>query len=241
MDERLCLQPHGDLPMSRSSVVGRLRGQEGVTLMELLVGMIIMAILSTMLYLTWFTLNDSFAYSVRSSEARDNARQAMTRMVMELRDAQSRAGYAPVQSAGLNTVIFSTTFNEVGNLDQALVPRLVRYQYFAATGTIVRTVDSDGNGSLTNNTGQVILSNLVNNTKASTMFGTAYAQTPVFIYSYYDASGTLVHTSNLSSVASTMSIVDVTIRILVDLNPGKSPTFMDLQSTVQPRNGRWGT
>jgi len=33
----------------------------------------------------------------------------------------------------------------------------------------------------------------------------------------------------------------VHIRVLVDLNPGKSPVYMDLQTTAQPRNMRPAT
>jgi type II secretory pathway pseudopilin PulG len=215
-----------------------------MTLVELLVGMIIMAIVSTMLYLTWFSLNSSSAYSVNSNEARDNARLAMTRMVNELRDAQGMTsngiGYPPIQSAALNCVVFSTTYNETGNDDQSMPPRLVMYQYLPASGEIVRTVDSNNDGVLTDDQPQVILRNVVNSSQSVTMFGTNYSQAPVFIYSYYDANGTLTHTSDLTGITTPNNVVDITIRLFVDLNPGKSPVYMDLQCTVEPRNSRWG-
>ena len=33
-------------------------------------------------------------------------------------------------------------------------------------------------------------------------------------------------------------IVEVGITLLVDLNPGKAPNYMDISTTVQPRNVR---
>jgi prepilin-type N-terminal cleavage/methylation domain-containing protein len=233
--------------MSRSQHMSWQRGQSGqagITLVELLVAMVIMGIVSTMLYMTWFSLNGSAAYSLNSAHARDDAQLAMTRMVSELRDAQGQTvgtvGYPPIQTASLNDIAFATTFNEIGNTDQSMAPRLVSYQYVPASGEILRTVDTDGNGSLSNDTPQVVLTHIVNNIESSTMFGIHYTQTPVFIYSYYDATGQLAHTSNIAGLTSPNSIIDITIRLMVDLKPGGPPTYMDLQCTVEPRNGRWG-
>ena len=36
----------------------------------------------------------------------------------------------------------------------------------------------------------------------------------------------------------TSTIVSIDIKLLVDLNPGNSPVFMDLTTSVQPRNLR---
>ena len=97
--------------------------QRGLTLIELLVGMIIMGIVSTMLLAGWFTLSESYSFSVHSADARDSGRQALARMQREIRDAQkppivgstSSAADAIVLRARAYWIALSTTFNEPGN------------------------------------------------------------------------------------------------------------------------------
>jgi hypothetical protein len=50
-----------------------------------------------------------------------------------------------------------------------------------------------------------------------------------------DADGNVLVTNTMSDPAR---ILNVHIRILADLNPGHSPTYMDLIGTAQPRNLR---
>ena len=94
------------------------RPQDGMTLVELLVAMTIMGVLSTMVLLTWFTLQSSYASSEQNAKQRDVARNAVWRMATEIRDAQGTDGYPPVISAGANTIIIGTSFNNAGNTSQ---------------------------------------------------------------------------------------------------------------------------
>ena len=62
---------------------------------------------------------------------------------------------------------------------------------------------------------------------------------PLFAYSYVDDSGK-IPSPLPTQVAGDMTnrIVNIQIRLVVDLNPGHAPTPMTLTTTVQPRNLR---
>ena len=64
-----------------------------------------------------------------------------------------------------------------------------------------------------------------------------YNNTPLFTYSYRDAAGNVVVATSVGA-ADVPRILTIEIHILADVNPGHSPTYMDLMSTVQPRNQR---
>lgn len=95
--------------------------QAGVSLIELLVGMAIMGVISTMLLLSWFSLSNSYSYSINSANARDDGRQALARLQREIRDAQmptiaaGTASDAILTRARPYTVALYTSFNEAGN------------------------------------------------------------------------------------------------------------------------------
>ena len=94
----------------------RSRDQRGMTLIELLIGLIISAVLSVMVLTAWFALSRSASYSMSSNNARDSGRQAISRMAREIRDAQARTdnGEAAVARARPRWILISTTFNEAG-------------------------------------------------------------------------------------------------------------------------------
>lgn len=121
----------------------RLRQQRGMTLVELLVSMVIAGIISSMMLISWFALNNSFSFSVSSSKARDMGREAMSRMEREVRDAQWGAvntGIPPytfiltsepmVVYARPYTLVFSTTFNEANAANPTTKPHLVAYRLY---------------------------------------------------------------------------------------------------------------
>jgi prepilin-type N-terminal cleavage/methylation domain-containing protein len=62
--------------------------QAGITLIELLVSMIILGIVSTMLITGWINLQRASAFTVADNNARAEARDGLSRMTVELRDAQ---------------------------------------------------------------------------------------------------------------------------------------------------------
>jgi prepilin-type N-terminal cleavage/methylation domain-containing protein len=209
------------------------RGQEGLTLVELLVAMTISVILGTMIVGTWWALQKSYAYSVRSNQARQTARDCMSRMVREIRDAQGQpagqpfAGYPPIQYASANEITFTTAFNDPGQGEVLLV----RYWYDTSDGTIYRQRDTNQDGAFTSADRKDVMARFIVNDETPS----ASNPTALFTYTWVDSSG---NTQISTSVSDTTRVRSVQIRIIADLNPGKSPTYMDLVSTVQPRNQR---
>ena len=238
----------------RTLLPRRVRDQRGVTLVELLIGMIVMGILSTMLLLTWFSLNNSYSYSVRSYEARDNARVAVSRVQREIRDAQSPAQNTPaVVIAQPDWVAFYSTFNEALNSNPLLAPHLVVYRLYT-DGTLWRYEDGH-NGtagvqgiSSVNNPMSLLLAQALSeqaNGEGATMIlrdmVNATAKTPavpLFQYTSVGSDGTIHIDPSVTGVSALRTILGVQLRTLVDLNPGKAPIYLDFMTLAQLRNQR---
>ena len=203
--------------------------QAGISLIELLVSIIILSIVTTMVIMSWTSLQNSYSSTVKGADARNTARDAMERMRREIRDIQSPVGQTGgITQAGANEIRFTTAFNDPGaNGDGRIL--LTRYYYsFDGSKTpdqwrLFRQRDTNNDGSFTGDPTTVIARNVVNGVVPS-----AGSPTPVFEYFGVDGTATSVLTE----------IATVQIRVISDLNPTHSPTYFDLVTTVQPRNLR---
>ena len=184
--------------------------QAGITLIELLVVIVIGSVISGALLMTWFSLNDSYSFTTRSSEAQDFARDAVARMGRELRDAEGAGSSTPIISADAHQVTFTTTFNEEGNESRLVEP--VQVQYLYEDGCLYR-IREDGDRRL-------LVDHLLNDAG-------------VFTYSYINAGGHPVSDST-PTVLGTISMMR--IRLIVDLNPQSAPQPMDVSTSVHLRN-----
>ena len=213
------------------------RGQRGISLVELLVAMSIMLVLSTMIIATWVALTDAYSFSSRSDKQRDFARQAIDRMAREIRDAQQPpGGTSPAFAyAYPDEVRLYSTFNTVDAATPTSVPRLTRFIYRVTdaahgVGAIYRELPgADGVFGGGDDLSQRLIANVCN----------AGVGKDVFTYWSYDpAGGDLAPSHGTTALVDPSRIVEVGITLLVDLNPGKAPNYMDLSTTVQPRNVR---
>jgi type II secretory pathway pseudopilin PulG len=248
---------------SPQSVLRGLRRQEGLTLMELLIGLIISAIVSTMLVTIFISLQGANSYSISSAEARNMARTALSRLEREIRDAETPST-AYYTASGFNQTTTScmartmptwvalfTTFNQAGSMPY-VAARLVVYRLYP-DGTLWRYADSDGdgrNGGLGTWSSSLRLT-MNEATETSTWEGRqlvvshvvngtvpdSTTPTDLFQYSYYDSAGAL-QLQNTVTGSLRQSILAVQIHLLVDLNPKHSPTYIDLLTTAQLRNAR---
>jgi type II secretory pathway pseudopilin PulG len=220
-------------------------GESGITLVELLVSMSILALVTTLILVSWFSLQTSFASTSRASQSREFARDAVARMTLEIRDAQAIGSGSAIATAERFKIVFYSTFNQAGNENAWSAPRQTAFVYLAdpdaKSGKIYRVVDGNNSGSVADEltglpaSGHVVVDNVVNCSEPDTL-----TKTSLFRYSYYDsATGVFRTEDNVST--STAAIREVHIRVLVDLNPGKSPVYMDLKTTAQPRNMRPST
>lgn len=227
--------------------------QRGMTLVELLVGMIIMSIITAMILVTWFALSRSYSHSATSNKARDLAREATARLERETRDAQSdpTTTEAALIHARARTIVVSTTFNRAGNEAPSTIPRLVMYRLYP-NGELWRFFDADGDGAIagvdtsvddwpanpyataeqaTGEGGRLLVKNVVNDRVPSTT-----SPTPLFHYSYYEIDGSLVQSTTVIGAADRRRVVSVQFNLLVDLNPTHSPIYTEFQTTAQLRN-----
>lgn len=249
------------MAMVRTSQARRRCAQQGMTLIELLISMAIMGVVSAMLLVTWFALSNSYSYTVKSGESRDDARQAMSRMAREIRDAQFNDGTTrpAVYRASPRTIILYSTFNKQGNEDPNQAPRLVMYRLYAG-GELWRFSDANGDGVIgsvsygsasdpnpggwpganTNTStaerqngegAMLICAHVVNDAEPSTS-----NPTPLFQYASFNASGNVDLENIETSSTARANVMSVQLHLLVDLNPGHSPTYMDLASSAQLRN-----
>jgi hypothetical protein len=238
-------------------------GQSGVTLMELLVGMIITTIITTMLLMGYFSLQSSYSYSVNSAEARDLARTGMSRVIREIRSAQTptdayyvASGFSKTSTAGMaktasNFIAFFSTFNTTAAMP-IVQPRLIVYRLYS-DGSLWRYVDANSNG-LNGALGKWsgFTSYTLNKAYETTHWEGAQlvvphvvngvvpsedSPTPLFEYTYYDTSGRPTQQPLVTGFLR-QGIVAVQIHLLVDMNPKHSPTYIDLLTTAQLRNAR---
>jgi len=248
--------------MSTVAVVRRRASdQSGITLMELLIGLIITSVISVMVVTAWLALSRSYSFSLSSNNARDAGRQAISRLAREVRDAQARPNVdeSAIVRARPRWILISTTFNEVGNDDPSLVPHLVLYRLYP-DGELWRFEDLNLSGSIagvdisvaetTNNLFSVdeqvngegatmLVKNVVNDRVAWDSDGdgaTDTPSTPVFRHSRYLSDGSLEIQPSVLGTDNRNGIVAVEMRLLVDLNPSHSPVYADLVTTAQIRN-----
>lgn len=222
--------------------------ERGITMVELLIVMSILTVVSSMILMSWISMQKSYAQTSRASQSREFARDAVARLTQEIRDAQGSNQGSAITEAGTNKIVFFSTFNTAGNATPGTTPRQSAFVYQVASGAtsgkIYRVVDTTDNGvgdEIDNlaTYGRVLVDNVVNCSNPSTG-----PPTPVFTYSYYNAQGVYTTTSAANPdvpPASVTTIRAVHIRTMIDLNPGKSPVYMDLQTTAQPRNMRPAT
>lgn len=211
-----------------------------MTLTELLVAASIGVLLSTMLVGIWIALSGSYAYSTRSGESRDLARQALSRLAREIRDAEALPGHDVIRSATPTEIRFTTTFNEAGNTSD-IEPVLTRYWLDASDGTLHRQRDTDRDGlflhggSVDPGDRQEVVVRHVLNGRVSP--GTAPGG--IFGYTWLDAAGQSLSAGPDAAPDSEFAaelIVGVDINLVLDLNPGRAPEPARFATMVDLRN-----
>ena len=217
--------------------------QAGITLIELLVSMIILGVVTTMLVTGWISLQRATTTTVRVNDARADARDALARMTVELRDAQplalQTATPTPSPTWAVYTVAqpmevqFYSAFNVAipvpaasdGSGTAAL--RLTRFYLDADALKMQRDANGDGVWDRT----WVLAAHAVNASVPSTSDPTA-----VFTYGYRLPDGTYATTDNADSSLDLSKIIAVQIRVVTDAGTAARPKYIDLVTTVRPRN-----
>jgi prepilin-type N-terminal cleavage/methylation domain-containing protein len=231
---------------------GRRDRQAGLTLIEILISMIVLSIVSTMLIAGWINLQRASAFAVRTNTARATARDAMSRVSSELRGAQpltlptaspsATATPTPqpvlVSAAPYSVTFYSSYNSKTVNADGSGTASLRLTRLWLDTGTAqpapwpasARTLywqkDTDNNGSFDRS--NVLARNVVNSTMSTPV--------PLFRYGYRDADGNVVWTDNAGSSLDLSAVVAIQARVIVDANMARTPSYVDIITTIRPRN-----
>jgi prepilin-type N-terminal cleavage/methylation domain-containing protein len=233
---------------------GRRCSQTGLTLVEVLVTMIIMGIVTTMLLAGWISLQRASARAVLVNNARATARDALSRVAVELRDAQPAtlpvATPTPTYSGALlteaqpMTATFYSLYNQPGaGADvTGTADRLLTRIRLDAIGSspynwkLIWERDLNNNGVFGDSTDRTIIlaRNVVNASIPNTAVTPTTSYTAVFSYGYRDETG--FHTADSIASAYLASIISVQIRLIVDANLSHDPSPIDVTITVVPRN-----
>lgn len=222
----------------RVSPRGKYRRQPGVTLIELLVGIVLLGIVTSMLIGGFVTMQNSYAFTQRLNTARATARDALDRMASELRDCAPlyltpSSTNTAIKVAGVYECDFFSSYNQANASSDGTGKANLRLTRIYLTGsgdykTLVLQRDTNNNGTFDAADRSITLAtNVVN---GSTKVNVPY----IFTYGYTDSSG--VAQPPAHSVADCSKITWVKVRLLVDGNLNHAPNYIDLTTSVRPRN-----
>lgn len=198
--------------------------QRGVTLIELLVSIAILAVVTTAVIAVWIALQNSYGYTVVSSRQREAARDGMTLLARELRDVQTPtlgSAVPAIQAADAYRMAFFTTFHTEGAEDPTAQSKRVEYMIRPdsenpAVDVLVRRIDTGAWN---------VVAKDIRNMKEGVPLFTCLSQ----------AGSTIALPASSEALNE---ILTIRIQLLVDENPGRAPSVMTLTTTVQPRNLR---
>jgi prepilin-type N-terminal cleavage/methylation domain-containing protein len=220
--------------------------QDGFTLIEVLVSMIIMSIVTAMLVGIWIVLLHSSAFAEADNTASSTGRGALDRVAAELRDAQppnstSTTPFIFTMSSpyvcDANDCVFYSSYNNAGtalqsgaNGEAKVLPTAI---WLDGSGTTSQKKlwwwrDTNTNGLVDSADQTILLANNVVNTASS-------VNRPIFTYVFRDKTG--AYTTATSLTATTVAnLVSVNVELVIDANLNDKPTYIDFVSTVRPRN-----
>jgi len=210
-------------------------------MMELLIAAAIGVIISGVLIMIWMTVSRSSAMTASHAEARDFARDGISRLSREIRDAEALPGLVAVLEAGPSCVVVTTTFNREGAEVDTTKPRVVRYWYDPTAPAVERRLYrdlypdgvSDDWASQAYERRDIIVPHLLNDEGS-----------PAFTYTYVDSDGERRPGEGEEPVLSVTGdddrsrILLVSIHVLVDLDPDRAPNPMEISTQAQLRNQR---
>jgi prepilin-type N-terminal cleavage/methylation domain-containing protein len=226
--------------------------QAGITLIELLITLVILSIVSTMLIGTWISLQRAYAFASAKNTATATARDALDRVSSEIRDAQgvtysaspSPSTSTPFYFGGTspyvcdaNDCVFYSAFNnpnavlqsgQYGRDQLRLTAIWLDTSGTQAQKTLYWQRDTNGSGTFDSGDRKVILARNVVNSAAA-------VNKPIFTYVFRGSSGTYTTSTSLTA-GNVATLTSVQVDIIVDANLSHTPTYIDLRTTVEPRN-----
>jgi type II secretory pathway pseudopilin PulG len=227
--------------------------QAGITLMELLISMIILSIVTTMLIGAWISLQRAYASTSAKNKATATARDALDRISSELRTAQGpiyNASPSPTTSSPFYLTqapphyvcdaydcVFYSAYNNpsaalysgpVGRSQLKLTAIWLDQSGSQPQKTLWWERDTSGNGlGAPGNRKIKLATNVVN----------AALTKPIFTYTLRTTSPPYQNVTTLPlGTTDAANLAWVGVDLIVDANLSHTPTYIDLKTTVEPRN-----
>ncbi|MEI6502044.1 MAG: type II secretion system protein [Armatimonadota bacterium] len=237
--------------------------QAGITLIELLITMVILTVVTTMLVGGWISLQRAYAFASAKNNATAQARDAIDRISSEVRAAQGltynpTASPSPTTSTPFvvggtipyvcdaNDITFYSAYNNAsaslqsgkyGRGQLRLTSIWLDTSGAKPQKTLYWQRDTNSSGTLDSGDRKIKLASNVVNTAAA-------INRPIFTYNVLNSAGIIIQTASLTSAnvaasttsANVASLVSVQINVIADANIAHTPTYVDLMTTVEPRN-----
>ena len=189
----------------------------GFSLVETIVVIGIFVLVMTVLSVFIFNFYRTNAYAIEQSSAIENARNGVEKLVQDLREVvPSQGGAYPIESAGLNEVVF---FSDVDH--DELVER-ARYYIDVENRLIKETTEPMGSPAVyapTPTATEIVAEYIVNSS-----FGTD-------LFTFYDDAGVVI--ADLDDVDA---IRFVEVNLMVNVDPARAPEEFVLHSSAYLRN-----
>ncbi len=212
-------------------------GQDGVTLVELLVVMMLMIVVMGAIFTVWSRLEHTYLFTEDDIRAQEQARMALGEMVEFIRTARTPAS---VTSEVLDAPIPKATPEEIWiwtdvDRDASHTLELVRF-YLSTVGTnsyLLRQESPSKDGNFTSTAVRIVNENIRNDPA-----GTPIASPVKPMFKYYDSGGSQLTPNATTRSVDVTQIRSIRIHLMVDIDPNRAPVVHELTSVVQPRNLR---
>jgi len=226
---------------------GKRESQAGLSMAEILVATVIVTVIGTMLVGSWISLQRSFAFAQAKNTARATARDALARVSSELRAAQppDDSSITPFYLAlaapyvcGTTSCVFYSAYNNsaaadgTGRAQLRLTAIWLDTSGTKAQKTLYWTRDTNKSFLLGDTVGGIADTTRI---LAENVVNTAFVNKPVFTYWRPDTTFGWISSTSLTS-SNVAKLCAVQIELLVDADLSHNPSYIDLTTTVRPRN-----
>ena len=190
----------------------------GISILETMIAVAIFAVIGLLIANFMFNIFDQNRFLSASITAEQEGRIVLKTFATELRSASvSSAGSYPILAASSTAITFYSDVNNDGQREQI--------RYFMNGTTLKKGVIQPTAGTPPTYNGAEVVTDMVHNVTNSASG----------IFFYYDSSydGT---TSALSAPVSVSTIRLVKVSLLIDADPNKSPTAINITTQTSVRN-----
>lgn len=209
--------------------MSRLRGEQGISLTEVLVAMSLAVVVFGVAVAAFASFVNQRAQTDRRTESQDQARSAVDRITVELRSAMAAggAGSQPIQQHSSFDLVFLAPF---ANASLTANPRGLRHVRLCLDAT------NANSGRLWRQTAPYTTGSLATAPSTSTCPSAAWPQRDVIVSNLVNHRESPQKPLFAATVDAAGQVTDVALRPVVDVDPGKGKAPTQLRAKVALRN-----